>query len=70
MKFCAEKVRTRRIELGLSVAQLAHRLWDHGEEIMPASIYAWEAGICEPKGAHLLALAKALEVEPDYFYTR
>lgn len=54
--------------MGLSVADLARKMWDEGEPVSTQAIYAWEDGRAEPSGRRLVALAKVLGLEPERFY--
>lgn len=62
MKF-GDRIRTRRMELGLSRNQLANRL-----EISPSAVSNYETGVSFPKEAILLRLFDSLETDPNSLF--
>lgn len=60
----ADRIRNRRIELGLSVDDLAQRLQKNR-----ATVYRYESNYIKTYSADVMeALAKALQTTPAYFY--
>lgn len=60
----AERIRNRRLELGLSVDDLANRLQKNR-----ATVYRYESNYIKSYSPDVMeALAKALQTTPAYFY--
>ena len=60
----AERIRNRRLELGLSVDDLANRLQKNR-----ATVYRYESNYIKSYSPDVMeSLAKALETTPAYFY--
>ena len=60
--FDAKKLKDRRLELGLTQAQVYESL-----EISRKTYSSWENGLAEPHDKNLRRLAKRLSVKEDYF---
>ena len=63
-RFNGRRIYHRRMELGLSLAQVAARIHRN-----VASIHGWEAGHHRPTPRSLWLLSQALQVTPAYFFT-
>lgn len=64
MMTIADRIRNRRLELGLSVDDLANRLQKNR-----ATVYRYESSYIKSYSPDVMeALAKALETTPAYFY--
>ena len=57
------RIRERRLELGMSQGKLAKK-----SGIDKVTIYSWEKGIAEPRVFNALCLAKALETTVEYLF--
>lgn len=65
MSSWGERIRDRRTELGLSIAQLARAC-----KLSPPSVHDWESGKTKMiDGANLIAVAHALQVSPEWLMT-
>lgn len=64
MNKTADSIKEKRTELGLSQARLAKAIG-----VSSVTVSKWESGLNHPKGGHLLALAKTLNVTPEWLTT-
>ncbi len=62
-KFNKDLIYHRRVELGLSIEAVAKRL-----KMWKSNVAAWEEGRYLPTAPTIAKLAKALEVQADYFF--
>jgi transcriptional regulator with XRE-family HTH domain len=65
-KRVGERIRDRRLELGLNQRQLAERI--PNDAVNNQRVSDWERGVHQPSERHLKQLATALEVDVAYFY--
>jgi len=65
-KRIGERIRDRRLELGLNQRQLAERI--PNDAVNNQRVSDWERGVHQPSERHLKQLATALEVDVAYFY--
>jgi transcriptional regulator with XRE-family HTH domain len=65
-KRVGERIRDRRLELGLNQRQLAERI--PNDAVNNQRVSDWERGVHQPSERHLVQLAEALEVDVAYFY--
>jgi len=64
MDFSGRKLRTRRLELGLSQEELARLAGIRSAK----SISTWERNAQEPRATAVMALSGPLNVRMDYFF--
>lgn len=64
-KFDPRRIYQRRVELGLTLEDVA-RLVDR----VVSTVHLWEQGENTPTPPSIYALAKALQVEPAYFFSQ
>ena len=62
---CGQAIRDRRVELGLSLEDVAGRMTDVGHPISRAAIGMWERGETAPRLRHQLSVAAVLGVRPS-----
>ena len=62
-KFSGTTMYARRVELGLTLEQVAERV-----RRSVSTLWAWEAGSTQPRANIIRALSEALDVKPVYFF--
>lgn len=62
MVMLGERIRARRVELGMTQEELADRLF-----MSSRSVRRWEQGVMRPTRANRRALSKALRVRDGYW---
>ena len=61
MEHAGERIKKKRKELGYTQAEVGKLVG-----VTSVAVVQWEKGDTLPSGAHLLILAKALDVSPEY----
>lgn len=64
-RFNGDMLYTRRVEMGFNLDQVAEKV-----HRSVSTLWAWENGQSQPRASILLALGKALNVEPVYFFAK
>ena len=64
-----QRIRARRLVLGLSQADVVDRLRTQSIPLTKAALSKYEVGKSEPRATILLSLARALECKAEYFLT-